>query len=197
MLKNFKEFFIVVDVETAGPYPHQYALLSIGSCTLNKPRESFYIELQPDRELYDPEAMAVHQLSIAELNKKGSPPQQAMQAFSNWLKRVVPEQMTPIFTAFNAPFDWMFICDYFYRYLGTNPFGYKALDIKAYYMGLKHLAWQQTSHAAISRQYGSSQTFSHHALEDAIQEASLFARILADAGPHLSQVVSHDEKDGL
>lgn len=189
MENDFSEFFIIVDVETAGPNPSQYALLSIGACTLTKPRESFYIELQPDKDLYDPGAMAVHQLSFPELRTKGSPPQKGMQLFSKWLRRVTPADSQLIFTAFNAPFDWMFVCDYFHRYLGTNPFGYKALDIKAYFMGMKRVSWDQTSHTAISRVYGLAQTFRHHALEDALQEADLFARILADTAPHPPQSI--------
>ena len=33
--------------ETAGPNPADYALLSIGACTLLEPRATFYAELQP------------------------------------------------------------------------------------------------------------------------------------------------------
>jgi len=175
------EYFIIVDVETAGPFPDQYALLTIGACSLAEPRHSFYIELQPDKPSVDPAAVAVNRLSIPELTHSGTPPINAMQAFADWLRLIVPQRNIPIFTAFNAPFDWMFINDYFQRYLGVNPFGYKALDIKAYYMGMKHVSFEQTSHAAISKRYGLAQSFSHHALEDAFQEAGLFSAILAEA----------------
>ncbi len=40
-----------------------------------------------------------------------------------------------MFVALNAPFDWMFVADAFWRYLGRNPFGPSALDIKALYLG--------------------------------------------------------------
>ena len=47
-----------------------------------------------------------------------------------------PETLeTSVFVGFNAPFDWSFVNYYFHRFLGHNPFGFTAVDIKAYYMG--------------------------------------------------------------
>ena len=40
-----------------------------------------------------------------------------------------------MFVGFNASFDWSFVNWYFHKFVGTNPFGVAALDIKAYYMG--------------------------------------------------------------
>lgn len=74
-----------------------------------------------------------------------------MLKFSQWISRVVPEGSQPVFTAFNAPFDWMFINDYFHRYLGYNPFGHKALDIKAFYMGLRKTNWLKTSYISFKK----------------------------------------------
>ena len=44
----------------------------------------------------------------------------------------------------NAPFDWSFINYYFHKYLGMNPFGFSALDVKAYYMGATGCSWRDT-----------------------------------------------------
>ena len=41
------ELLISVDVETAGPNPSQYSLLSIGACLVDEPDQKFYIELTP------------------------------------------------------------------------------------------------------------------------------------------------------
>ena len=54
---------ISVDVETAGPNPADYALLSIGACTLDVPRNEFYIELQPISMKEDAEALAAGDLN--------------------------------------------------------------------------------------------------------------------------------------
>ena len=103
------EPFISVDVETAGPSPGQYSLLSIGACTISSPQQTFYVELQPLNDLMQPEAYAIHGLSLEELRQQGVPPKVAMERFDAWLLDVLPEGSAPIFLAFNAPFDWSFV----------------------------------------------------------------------------------------
>jgi ribonuclease T len=173
-----REVYIVVDVEASGPNPGNYALLSLGACTVAEPRQTFYAELQPDKDSFTSEAMAVSGLSLERLAVEGLPPEEAMQAFAGWLAQVVPEEARPVFAAFNAPFDWMFVNDYFHRYLGHNPFGHSALDIKAYYMGLEGVTWQETSHRYVSELYCGKPELTHHALDDAIDEAEILEAML-------------------
>lgn len=123
------EFYIIVDIEASGPDPCQYALLSIGAATVNEPQETFYIELKPDSQNFTKEALEINNLSLEELTKTGSTPKKSLQTFEDWIRKITPDGAIPIFTAFNAPFDWMFINTYLHRYLRYNPFGHKALDI--------------------------------------------------------------------
>ena len=44
-----------------------------------------------------------------------------MQGFADWVAEITPPDHRPVFTAFNAPFDWMVVNEYFHRYLGYNP----------------------------------------------------------------------------
>lgn len=172
------EYYVSVDVETAGPVPARYALLSIGACLVDSPGTSFYVELKPDRDESVPEAMAISGLSLDGLREHGCHPQQAMQAFEDWVHSVVPAGSRPVLVALNAPFDWMFINDYFYRYLGRNPFGHSALDIKAYYMGFTGAPWSQTSLTHISRYLAQETVLAHNALRDAQDQAGVFLKIL-------------------
>jgi DNA polymerase III alpha subunit (gram-positive type) len=153
-------------------------MLSIGACTISEPRSSFYIELQPDEDDFIPEALAISQLSLKKLHETGLPAYDAMLKFSQWVASVVAIGFQPVFTAFNAPFDWMFVNDYFYRYLGNNPFGHKALDIKALYMGLRKTNWQDTSYNNVMRNTVIDAALTHHALEDAVQQAKIFEILL-------------------
>ena len=66
--------YISVDVETAGPNPSDYAMLSIGACTIMHPRQTFYCELKPDRGKSDPSALEICRLSMDELQKNGIDP---------------------------------------------------------------------------------------------------------------------------
>jgi len=164
---------VSVDVETAGPNPADYALLSIGACTLVDPRKEFYVELKPIAMKADPSAIAIHQLDLLELSRTGEPSARAMQQFSDWLTDALPNDSHPLFLGFNAPFDWMFVCDYFHRFLGHNPFGHSALDVKSFCMGFGHIEWKRTSMAKLS-----TDALRHNALEDACDQAKLFKRIV-------------------
>ena len=85
----------------------------------------------------------------------------------------------PVFVGFNAPFDWMFVADYCWRFLGRNPFGYAALDLKALYMGRDGIdRWASTGKADVTRRYPVTEPHTHHALDDARMQAALARRLL-------------------
>ena len=173
-------YYISVDIEAAGPNPSSYSLLTIGACTLEENTQTFYVELKPVNNKITPEAQAIHHLDLKRLGERGTPPTEAMLQFENWLKAVTPEGMQPLFLALNAPFDWMFVADYFHRFLGRNPFGYAALDIKAFYMGLTGVAWDETTLKNLSKRYLGNRELTHHALRDAIDQGEIFRKMLGD-----------------
>ena len=175
------ETYISVDIETAGPNPGQYAMLSIGACTITEPVESFYVEIQPVQEAFLPEALQVSGLSMEVLQKNGVQPEQAMRQFADWVQKVTPQDSKTIFVAFNAPFDWMFVNDYFHRYLGQNPFGHSALDMKAFFMGTRGLAWGDTGFEKVTKYYKIDHPLTHNALQDALDQAKLFKKMLEEA----------------
>ena len=180
-LEECFEACVSVDVETAGPNPSQYSLLSIGACMAAEPHHTFYVELQPVNDRFTPEALAVSGLSLEDLAERGVPPAKAMARFAGWVEdRVLPGQ-NPIFIAFNAPFDWMFVNDYFHRYLERNPFGHAALDLKSFYMGLTGAPWSETSMIDAAARYLDNRQLTHHALQDALDQAELFRKMLAEA----------------
>jgi ribonuclease T len=172
------ECFISVDIETAGPVPSRYAILSIGACLVDDPEQTFYVELQPEHTLAMPEALAVTGLSIADLQRAGEPPQRAMEMFEDWVLSECPAGHRPVFTAFNAAFDWMFVADYFERFLGRNPFGHSALDIKAFAMGSGNTTWAATSMDVLAARHLGGRALTHNALADAEDQAELFRHLL-------------------
>ncbi len=174
------EIYISVDVETAGPTPAQHALLSIGACLVTDVNQNFYLELQPDREDFSAEALAISGLSLEELKASGVPAREGMQRFAEWVQSVTPQGQRAVLVAFNAPFDWSFINDYFHRYLGENPFGHSALDIKAYFMGQSGVTWAETSLKNISAHFMDEKRLAHNALQDAQDQAELFQHILEE-----------------
>lgn len=175
------EAYFSVDIESSGPTPRRYSMLSIGACKVDDPVQTFYVELKPLQEDYSPEALAIHNLSIPDLLERGLPPSEAMARFEAWIISQLRPGQKPVFVAFNAPFDWMFVNDYFHHYLGHNPFGHAALDIKAFYMGLTGLPWMETSMEHVGPRYLGERRLSHHALQDALDQASIFRQLLIEA----------------
>jgi len=100
-----------------------------------------------------------------------------MASLSDWLLDVAADQI-PVFVGLNAPFDWSFVNYYFHRYLGMNPFGFTALDIKALYMGRFGTTWLDTKSSAISKALGVEPTGDHDPLHDALYQAELCRAIL-------------------
>jgi len=174
------ETYISVDVETAGPAPSLYSLLSIGACTVLNEKNTFYVELQPVHENALPEALRISRLSLERLKEQGLHPKEAMSKFETWLGEVNPGVTRPVFVAFNAPFDWMFVNDYFHKYLGRNPFGHSALDIKALYLGLHGVSWDDTHMLNVASRYLGDRVLTHHALQDAVDQAEIFRQMLID-----------------
>lgn len=172
--------YVSVDVETAGPNPADYALLSIGACLVADPDVGFYVELRPTRRNLDPNTRDIHHLSMDHLAAHGRDPAQAMADFETWVLAHTPEDARPVFVALNAPFDWMFVNDYFHHFLGHNPFGHSAIDLKAVFMALHGIAWTDTRYAAIAAHYDLKPTLDHHALHDAQDQARLFQRMLKE-----------------
>lgn len=169
-----RERFISVDVETSGPIPGEFSLLTLGACEVDREELTFACALQPLNENADPGAMAATGLSLSELARTGMPPTEAMLAFADWLSTLTREGDTLVFVGFNAPFDWSFVNYYFHRFTGANPFGFSALDIKAYYMGATGCAWGDTRSSRMSKRLQPRRSGSHDALEDALYQAELF-----------------------
>ncbi|MBT0461659.1 3'-5' exonuclease [Morganella morganii] len=173
-MKN-NEIYISVDVETSGPVPGEFSLLSVGACLVHNPTKSVYIELQPDSLRHDAESLAVTGLNLEHLQQHGLHPVKAMEHLSEWINTVKQPEMKIIFVGLNAPFDWSFINYYFHKYLGGNPFGFTAIDIKAYYMGFTGCSWSETKSSLMAKRLSPITQPSHNALDDAKFQAELFA----------------------
>lgn len=163
-----------VDVETAGPIPGEFSLLSIGACLVSDPGTTFSCLLKPINENADPDAMKVAGFSLDELRQAGLEPGEAMVRFNDWLETAVGKDGKLVFVGFNAPFDWSFINYYFHLFIGRNPFGFTALDIKALYMGATGCMWSDTRSSKVAEHLKPHLHGDHDALHDALYQAELF-----------------------
>lgn len=178
MTTNRNEAFISIDVETAGPIPGEYSMLSIGACLVADPSTTFACELKPITDRFVPEALEVTGLSLERLQETGDAPETAMSQFRAWIVAVAGDA-APVFVGFNAPFDWSFVNYYFHRFTGDNPFGFTALDIKALWMGVSGCTWADTRSSRIAEAVSPMLRGNHDALHDAQYQAELFRLVVA------------------
>ncbi|MCY4618746.1 MAG: 3'-5' exonuclease [Chloroflexi bacterium] len=189
-MTNGRDLFVSVDIETAGPIPGEYSLLAIGACLIDAPERTFLCYLQPLNTNADPAALKVTGLSLQELERTGLAAEQAMTRFATWLEANRSSADRLVFVGLNAPFDWSFVNYYFHQFVGENPFGFTALDIKAYYMGASGVAWTESTSSGMAEAFGIDETGDHNALHDALYQAELFRQTR-------NQVSSRDLGGGL
>lgn len=173
-MKAEKEIFVSVDIEASGPIPGKYSMLSIGACLTSNPAEQFSCLLKPISESFVPAALEVTGLSLEKLRDEGLEPRDAMAQFKVWVESLASAGQTVVFVGFNASFDWSFVNYYFHIFLGENPFGIAALDIKSMYFGAADCTWKSTRSSEIEKVVNPESSGNHDALDDAVYQAELF-----------------------
>ena len=171
------KIFISVDVECAGSYPPEYSMLSLGAAVVGQPDKTFYVELKPINDNYELEALGVAGFTMEGAMEKGKAPEQAMTEFADWIDKVGKKRAK--FVAFPAGFDWMFTNYYLLKYAGRNPFGIAPVDIRSVYFGMFPNDDGFTIRKDdMKKRLGLSSGHTHHALDDAKEQAEMFKRML-------------------
>jgi len=186
--------YISVDVEADGPIPGPYSMLSLGAAvagvqdaggfTPAAPEKlTFYRELRPISEEFEPEALAVSGLDRKRLAAEGAEPAVALAEFSDWV-REVSDGAQPVMCGYPASYDWMFLYWYLIRFTGSSPFGHSGcLDMKTLYATKAGLPLRAVAKRTMPAQLLSARRHTHHALDDAIEQADLLANLMKWPGP--------------
>jgi Exonuclease len=181
--------YISVDVEADGPIPGPYSMLSLGAAvagrqdadgfTADDPEErTFYRELRPISDEFVPEALAVSGLDREQLIEKGSEPAVALAEFSAWV-REVSTGAQPVMCGYPASYDWTFLYWYLIRFTGESPFGHSGcLDMKTLYATQAGLPLRAVAKRMMPSELLSRRRHTHHALDDAIEQAELLANLM-------------------
>lgn len=132
---------VVVDVESDGPCPGLYSMVSFGAVVVEPGlRNTFYGECRPISEKWIPEALAVSGHS-REKTLKFPDSFEVMSNFADWLT-----EFRPIFVSDNVAFDWQFINYYFHLHNLGNPFGFSGRRIGDLYCGLERNMFSKWKH---------------------------------------------------
>ena len=178
-LPNPSEIYVSVDIEADGPVPGDYSMISFGACIVggSEWHEEFYIEIQPMTDNWVPEALAVSGLTREHLAACPTA-QEATRQIVGWLDDIQEKHPGKrlIMVGFNAPFDWSFVNYYLHHFIGRNPLGISALDIKALYMGATGCSWSDTSMAKLPAELKPESGLTHNALQDSKDQGFIIER---------------------
>ncbi|ATW52935.1 3'-5' exonuclease family protein [Streptomyces peucetius] len=188
--------YISVDIEADGPVPGPFSMLSFGAAVAGRQdgagyepadpeQQTFYRELRPISEEFEPEALAVSGLDRERLTAEGSEPALAMAEFGTWVEglREAHGGAQPVMCGYPAAYDWMFLYWYQMRFTGSSPFGHSGcLDMKTLYATKARLPLRAVSKGTMPRELLSRRRHTHHALDDAIEQAELFSNLMAWPG---------------
>jgi DNA polymerase III epsilon subunit-like protein len=154
-------------------------MLSLGACVVGDATRTFYVEIKPITFNFQSDALAVAGFDLDALARSGVEPVRALAQFDEWLAQVTPRDQQPVFVAYPLAFDWMFVSYYFHRFLHRNPFGISGVDVKSFYAGMMGTPWMASGKLDMEPEFSADLPLTHNALEDAIAQANLFARLLA------------------
>ena len=178
------ELYISTDVETDGPIPGPHSMLSFGSAAYQADKTligTFSANLEalpgaaphPKTQAWwesQPEAWAACRENLQS-------PETAMQNYLNWLKSLPGR---PVFVAYPAGFDFMFVYWYLIRFTGESPFSRSALDIKTFAMAMLKQEYRRSTKRAMPRRWFDDLPHAHLALDDAIEQGALFCNMLQE-----------------
>jgi hypothetical protein len=189
------EIYVSTDVETDGPIPGPHSMLSFASAAYlpdKKLASTFTANLktlpgaQPDPRTHlwwqqNPEAYQATRINLEE-------PTDAMRRYVDWLNSLPAR---PVFVAYPAGFDFLFVYWYLIRFVGESPFSFSALDIKTYAMAMLHCDYRDAVKRNMPKRWFDKLPHTHQALDDALEQGALFCNMLAE------NVGKSDVKDGM
>lgn len=183
------DLYISADIEADGPIPGRYSMLSLGLTVAGRfdgvrferrdpTSQTFYRELRPISEAWDPEAVAVTGLDREALQRDGADPSQAMSEAADWVASVAGADRA-VLVAYPLCFDWLFLYWYFVAFAeGGSPFGIdRALDTKTLYQAKARVTLDRTAKRSLPDSLRSRYPHTHNALDDAIEQAELFQNL--------------------
>jgi DNA polymerase III alpha subunit (gram-positive type) len=178
------EIYVSTDVETDGPIPGVNSMLSFGSAAYRADKtlvSTFTANLETlPGAAADPKTMAWWETqpeAWQECRRDLQLPEAAMKKYLAWLKRLPAR---PVFVAYPAAFDFMFVCWYLYRFTGQNPFSHSALDIKTYAMAMLKMDYRDSVKRNMPNRWFDDLPHTHMALDDAIEQGALFCNMLRE-----------------
>ena len=186
--------YFSADVETDGPIPGPFSMLSLAlvyagsfdGSNFKRPsnyERRLYKELRPISDDFQLEALRVNGLDRRRLCREGEIPEKAMTEACQWVKGVAKDAL-PVLVAYPLSFDWTWLYWYFIRFSAEgSPFDYsRCFDIKTALAVKARIPISEAGRSRIDPLLRSTHPHTHHATDDAIAQAEIFANIFEWGG---------------
>lgn len=183
------DVYFSADVETDGPIPGPYSMLSFALVYagtfdgqhFDRPRDharQFYRELKPISKDFQPEALQVNGLDRQKLCREGAAPESAMVEAYDWIAGLAGTSK-PVLVAYPLSFDWSWLYWYFIRFCSKgSPFNHSlCFDMKTAFAVKASLPISEAGRSKILPSLLPHRGHTHHALDDAIEQAEIFANL--------------------
>jgi hypothetical protein len=178
-----EEIYVSTDVEADGPIPGPNSMLSFASAAFRADKtlvgvfEANLLTLpgaagDPQTIVWwksQPEAWAACRSNLRE-------PAKVMPEYVRWLKALPGK---PVFVAYPAAYDFMFVYWYMIKFAGESPFSHSALDIKTFAMAMLGTDYRDSTKRNMPREWFDETPHAHVALDDAKGQGALFCNMLA------------------
>ena len=181
--------YFSADVETDGPIPGPFSILSFaivyaGSFDgqhFQRPdnyEKTLYKELKPISQNFEPEALQVNGLDRTRLCLEGESPEKALTEACRWVKGLAGA-FQPVLVAYPLSFDWSWLYWYFIRFSSEgSPFAYsRCFDIKTAVAVKAGIPISEAGRSRVDPSLRSRHPHTHHAVDDAIAQAEIFANV--------------------
>jgi DNA polymerase III alpha subunit (gram-positive type) len=184
MTKKKPEIYVSVDIEADGPIPGPHSMLSIGAVAYSAEgtcmgEYTANLETLADAVPH-PKMQAWWQKfpdAWETCRKNPRPPQEVMEEFADWVE-ALPGM--PIFVAWPATWDFMWIYWYLIRFSSRRPFSEHGIDIRSYAMGMRKREFGQCAKSYLPQRWFPEQQHTHVALEDAKEQGQIFINMLTE-----------------
>ena len=183
------DVYFSADIETDGPIPGPFSMLSFGLVVAgrfdgthferpNAYESTFYAELKPISDRWEPEAMRVNGLDRERLIREGRTPTAAITDASAWIQTMA-DGGRPVLVAYPLSFDWSWLYWYFVSFSADgSPFEHsRCFDIKTAYAVKARVPMSLAGRSKLPPELQSHRAHSHNALDDAVEQAEIFANI--------------------
>lgn len=179
-----REIYVSTDIEADGPIPGPHSMLSFASAAYTAEKDlvgtfTANLETLPGASGH-PDTMAwwgSQPAAWAACRVEPRAPEIVMPQYVAWLATLPGK---PVFVAYPAAFDFMFVTWYLHRFVGRSPFSHAALDVKTLAMAVLGTKFHETARHAMPRRWFDPLPHTHVALDDALAQGALFCNILSE-----------------